>query len=249
MDALLEATARAEATHCWFRGFRWFVSPLLARAAVGRQGLRLLDCGCGTGNNLSLLAPYGTAVGFDLNAVGLRVGRRAGRRRLARASVDAVPYPDQCFDVVTSFDVLYALPDPVERAAVREMYRVLVPGGRLVVNVAAMASLRGAHSVLSHEVRRYSRADLIARLEDAGFVVEWSSYTNAVLYPPMALGRALQRWRGLADDAANTDDIRVPPAPVNALLSALLWLEAIWLRCGGRSPMGSSLLCLARKPA
>jgi SAM-dependent methyltransferase len=247
MDHLLRATALAEQRHFWFRGFRYFVSPLLEQAAAGRRNLRLLDCGCGTGHNLELLAPYGTAFGFDLTASGLEYGREAGRPRLARASIGAIPFPDAAFDIVTSFDVLYSLPDPIEQAAIREMYRVARPGGWLVLNVAAMELLRGDHSALSREVRRYSRDSLDRLVTGAGFRVSRLTYTNAVLFPPMALARALQRWRGLAPEHEAHQEISVPAAPVNAALTAALKLESLWLRVAG-NPFGSSLLCLAQKP-
>jgi SAM-dependent methyltransferase len=247
MDHLLRATALAEQRHFWFRGFRFFVTPLLERAAAGRSGLRLLDCGCGTGNNLELLGRYGRAFGFDLTTSGLTFGRHAGRTRLARASIDAIPFPDASFDIVTSFDVLYSLPDHVEHAAVREMFRVARPGAWLVINVAAMERLRGDHSVLSHEVRRYSRDSLSALVTGAGFRVKRITYTNAVLFPPMALTRAVQRTRGLSAEQDADQEISVPAAPVNLALTAALKLESVWLRVVD-NPFGSSLLCLARKP-
>lgn len=247
MDHLLRATARAEARHFWFRGFRFFVTPLLEQAAQGRTDLRLLDCGCGTGNNLALLGRFGSACGFDLTASGLEFGRRAGRTRLARASVGAVPFSDAAFDVVTSFDVLYSLPEPIEQEAAREMFRVTRPGGHVIVNVAAMEMLRGDHSVLSHEVRRYSRTSLSRLLTGAGFQIERITYTNAILFPPMALARAVQRRRGLSDEQQADQEISVPAAPLNAALTAALKVESWWLRVGS-SPFGSSLLCLARKP-
>ena len=45
MGGLLELTARAEATHFWFRGFRTFVAPVLREIAAGRRDLRMIDCG------------------------------------------------------------------------------------------------------------------------------------------------------------------------------------------------------------
>lgn len=247
MDHLLRATAAAEQRHFWFHGFRSFVTPLLKRAAAGRPGLRLLDCGCGTGNNLALLGQFGQAYGFDLTASGLEFGKRAGRARLARASIGAIPFPDTSFDIVTSFDVLYSLPDLVEQAAIRELYRITRPGGWLLVNVAAMEMLRGDHSVLSHEVRRYSRDSLASLVTNAGFVVDRITYTNAVLFPPMALARALQRARGLSDEQHADQEISVPAAPVNLALRALLTVESWWVRVLD-NPFGSSLICLARKP-
>jgi len=256
MERLLRATAAAEARHFWFRGLRAFVTPLLRRAAreraaaggrAAREDARLLDCGSGTGANLSLLNRFGRAYGIDLSDLGLRYSHAAGHRRVARASVAAAPFAGAAFDVVTSFDVLYSLDDRAERAAIAEMYRVLRPGGHAIVNVAAMDALRGDHSVLSHEVRRYSRRMLRERLVHAGFVVVRITYTNAALFLPLVVARSIQRWRGLREEQAAEREITVPSAPVNAALTGLLWLESVWLRWFDL-PAGSSLLCLARKP-
>jgi SAM-dependent methyltransferase len=248
VDRLLRATANAEARHFWFRGFRFFVTPFLHRATQNLSAARILDCGCGTGANLELLRAFGQPFGLDLNETGLRYGMAAGRRRLVRASADAVPFPDAAFDVVTSFDVLYGLPEVVEKAAVSEMFRVLRPGGHIVVNVAALDILRGDHSVLGREVRRYTRSSLGALLADHGFTIVRITYTNAVLFLPMLAVRAWQRQRGLRPEAEALRDISVPAAPVNSILTAALLAESWWLRAVN-SPIGSSVLCLARKPA
>jgi SAM-dependent methyltransferase len=194
-----------------------------------------------------MLAPYGAAYGFDLSAVGLQIGRERGRKGLVRASAAAAPFASGVFDLVTSFDVLYSLDELSERAAVAEMFRVTRPGGYVIVNVAAMPVLRGDHSILSHERRRYTRASLRALLASAGFQVVRITYTNAVLFAPMLAVRLFHRVRGFARETDATTEITVPPLAVNAALSALLFMESLWLRVGG-SPVGSSLLCLARKP-
>ena len=242
-DQLLAATADAEARHFWFRGFRRFVTPLLIRAVEGRSAPRLLDCGCGTGRNLALIARYGRAFGFDYTASGLQAGIRAGRHGLVQATAAAVPFADATFDVVTSFDMLQVLPDAVEADALAEMARVLKPGGALVVNVAAMRVLHGHHALLSEEARRYTREELRLKLAAAGFTIASMTHTNATLFPLMLAVRAAQRLRGAE---ARVADIAIPPAPINALLTGLLALEARVVPHLSM-PIGSSILCLARK--
>lgn len=243
MDRLLEVTARAEREHFWFHGFRRFVRPLLEQAAHGRPAPRILDCGCGTGHNLRMLRRYGRAFGIDLTYSGLAYARRAGEESTAQASATALPFPDRAFDIVTSFDVIYALDDRDAAAALKEMYRVMQPGGYLVLNVAALPGLRGNHSVLGGEVQRYTRSSLRGHLERAGFSVKRLTYTNASILPIVAGVRFGQRLFGHHE---STREIRVPARPVNAALSAILAVEAAALRVVNM-PIGSSLLTLATR--
>jgi SAM-dependent methyltransferase len=242
MDRLLEATARVERDHFWFRGFRGFIEPLLVAATKDVRG-EILDCGCGTGHNLAMLRPYGRTYGIDLTWTGLQYASIHGERHIAQATVARLPFAGGRFTLVTSFDVLYALEDAAERDAIREMYRVLKPGGTLIVNVAALEALRGNHSILSGEVRRYSRRDLRRRLEAAGFRVERISYTNFSILPLVAGVRMAQRLGG---HEASQQEISIPPRPINALLSGLLTIEAAVFRVVNM-PIGSSLLAVARR--
>ena len=243
MIRLLEATARVERDHFWFRGFRRFVEPLVAAAAANESSLDILDCGCGTGHNLTWLRRYGRAYGIDLTWAGLQFARGRGERRLARATAARLPFASGTFDLVTSFDVLYALDDETERQAIAEMAQVLKPGGRLVVNVAALNLLRGDHSILSDEVRRYSRGGLRQRLESGGFAIRRMTYTNLSILPLVAAVRLQQRLGGHQE---SQEEIAIPPAPINAALSGVLALEAAALRITNM-PVGSSLLALAQK--
>ncbi len=246
MDLLLEATRRAEREHFWFKGFRAFVSPLVARAAAAHPPVRLLDCGCGTGVNLPMLARYGTAYGFDLTWTGLKYAKDHGTRRLAQASVVHVPFRDAAFDLVTCFDVLQCLTPETARLVLAEFSRILTPGGHLVMNVAALEALRGDHAVLAEEAHRYGRGELHGMVEAAGFHVERLTFTNVSLFPVMATSRWWQRRRGLKPAADAHGEITIPAAPVNQALSGLLRCEAALVRRLDM-PIGSSLLLLAQK--
>ena len=244
MDKMLEATARAEDTHFWFRGLRRNARLLLDEALDGRRLARILDCGSGTGRNLEWLAEYGAVVGVERADIGIAIAR-AHRRPVVQATVAALPIPDASVDLATSFDVLYCLDDEVERAAVREMWRVLKPGGLVLVNVAALDILRGSHSMLTMERRRYTPARLTALLSDAGFVVTRMTFTNTMTFPLTLAVRVADRLTGRAQQASDAD-LRVPPAPINALLSAATAIDGALLRVMNLA-VGTSLLCVARK--
>jgi SAM-dependent methyltransferase len=247
MDRLLEATYRVEQRHFWWTGLRAFARPLIEEAVAGRAAPRILDCGCGTGANLVLLGEFGRASGFDLSWRGLELARQYGQRQLAHASMTGIPFAGDAFDLVTAFDVLYSLSEPDEAAAVGEMWRVLKPGGTLIVNVAALGILRGNHAVFGSEVRRSTRRRLRRVLTGAGFEVARLTYTNASLFPLILAVRTGQRLMGLATPEEAGTDVVIPRQPINAVLSALLRLEARALRVVDM-PIGSSLLCVARKP-
>lgn len=244
MDDLLELTGRAEASHFWFHGFRAFIRPVLSELAGTRRDLRMLDCGCGTGHNLALLRGSGQAVGFDITH-GMLVRARQGGAHVVRADITRIPFSSESFDIVTSFDVLQCV--DADRASLREMGRVVRPGGRILLTIAALDLLRGDHAEVWREVRRYTPDDARRLVEAAGLRVERISFLFASLFPLMLAARTVQRltrpFRAVRADV----DISVPPAPVNAMLTALVRAEAALSR---RLPMpvGSSLLVVAARP-
>ena len=222
------------------------MQPALVRATRGIAAPKILDCGCGTGSNLEMLRPYGQVVGFDLTRVGTEFAKSHGHR-VAQASISDIPFRTATFDLATSFDVFQVLPDAVEQSAIREMARVLKPGGWLLLHVAALEILHGKHSVLSEEKRRYTPARLRALVEGAGFRIERLTFDHFSLLPLMLPVRVWHRLT--AQDGvvtAGEGEITVPIAPINTVLTALVSLEAAALRAINM-PIGSSLMCLARK--
>ena len=93
-------------------------------------------------------------------------------------------------------------------------------------------------------MRRYSRASLSGRLQAHGFEVRRITYTNATILPITLGVRLLQRVSGHEE---SQDEITIPAAPINLVLSGALAIEAAALRVINM-PFGSSLLALARKP-
>jgi SAM-dependent methyltransferase len=177
----------------------------------------------------------------DLHPLAVQASRRVSTR-VAQASVQALPFPAETFDLVTSFEVLYHLAVTDDTAALREYARLLKPGGWLMVRVPAHNWLRGAHDRQVHTRHRYAAGELRQKLEAAGFCIQRLSPVGLWLLPAAMLRRWLQ-----PHPAAQTDVV-LPPAPINAALTWLLGLEGLWLRYLNL-PGGLSLLALARKKA
>jgi SAM-dependent methyltransferase len=243
MDDLLELTARVEAEHFWFRGFRAFIVPLIAEAAGSRRNLRMIDCGCGTGHNLPLLTPYGQVFGLDLTAGGLSLARRAGRP-LVQADITRIPFEADSFDLVTSFDVLQYADD--DARALRDIARVLRPGGTLIMTAAALDILRGGHAAEWPEVRRYTRGRLKQVVAGAGLRIERLAYLFGSIFPLMLAVRTIRRLEG--DKPGGDWEMTVPAPAINGALTWILRAEAAITRRLPLSPAGSSVLVVARKP-
>jgi ubiquinone/menaquinone biosynthesis C-methylase UbiE len=171
-------------------------------AELGPQigSLRILDVGCATGRLLSSLAQAGakTLAGADLAPRILEVARGKTAHRdvkieLRSADVeDALPWPPQSFDVAVLTGVLHHLYRPGD--ALREVCRVLVPGGRLLVvdpafffPVRQLCNLALRVTPLSGDFRFYSRSKASRLLEGAGLTAVrsrpiglWSYFITAV---------------------------------------------------------------------
>jgi SAM-dependent methyltransferase len=233
----------AEERQWWYAGMRAIVAALLdsQSAAPPTTGARVLDAGCGTGNNLVHLAPRGRTFGVDLSDEALQFCRTR-RVVVAKASVLALPFAQDAFDLVTSFDVLYHRWVSDDRAAVQELVRVLKPGGLLLVRVPALKLLWGAHDAAVLSRHRYTRTEVVELVRAAGLTVVRASYCNSLLFPLLLLRRTLDRMTG-----RHGSDVGFLPAPLETLFTGLLKLEA-WLVRYVSLPLGASVMVLGRKP-
>lgn len=237
----------------WFVGMREITTALLAPLLQAGADRRILDAGCGTGGMLSWLAGFaggGEVVGIDVVPAALRFCRERGHRRLARASVTHLPFDDATFDVVTSFDVLVQLPGAgADEQAIREMYRVLRPGGIAFVRVAAYEWMRSGHDEALATQRRYSLDELTGKMESAGFQTLRATYANTLLLPVAALRRLIMKRVGLADRGSDVKPLPPRLRWLNRAFTAILTSEARLLSDSrAKLPAGLSAICVAAKP-
>ena len=238
--ALMDA---AEDGMWWYRAAHARVLDAL-RERPGAPG-PLLDAGCGTGGLLRRLAedtPDRAAVGIDYvpEAAG-RAGRKSGRP-VAAGDANSLPFPDARFGAAVSIDVLcHAGVDPA--TALAEFRRVLRPGGTLVLNLPAYEWLRSAHDARVHNARRFTRAELVRLVSEAGFAAVAGRYWNGLLLPLMALQRKVLQRR---PDAPS--DVTSFPPWVDRALHAVSEIERRLGTRGVPMPAGGSVLVLATRP-
>ncbi len=228
----------------WYQALRQHVADSIQPK---RRDFALLDAGCGSGGMLATLRkrfPRADLTGIDASEHGVKLtAERQARVQLMTASVNDLPFPADEFDVVLSLDVwLTAGVD--DALAAHETHRVLRPGGKLILNLAAFDFLKGEHDEAVDAVRRYTRPQVRALLEDAGFKIERLTYWNATLTPPIAVMRWLSRLR-IGHETVRSD-FRPLPSPMNALLKGVAALELAASRHLSL-PFGTSVFAVARK--
>ncbi len=230
----------AEESHWWYAGMR-AISFGLLRDALGTGSRPLvLDAGCGTGVNLVHMAALGATVGVDISDEALRFARTRGVVTV-RGDLRRLPFRDARFDVVTSFDVLYHRWVTDDAAVVRELARVLKPGGLLLLRLPALEVLRRTHDEAVHTRHRYTRAEVRALVAQAGFTLLRDTYCNSLLLPFVVLRSTLDSLFG-----NEGSDLAALPGGVDWAFRRALAAEA-WLVRRVSLPIGASIVTLARR--
>ena len=233
---------RIEQSHWWYTGRRKiltsFVEDICHRVTDRRP--RILDVGCGTGANLLMLSQYGDAEGVDISEDALAFCRERGLEKVKLGAGEELPYDDGTFDLVTALDVVEHMDDDL--AGLREMRRVLRPGGRVLLFVPTFMFLWGVQDDVSNHRRRYRLPELQRVLEQAGFEIERMTYANITFFLPILLMRKLMRLTGIKAESENNINV----SALNGVLGSLFGAESVVLR-HMNIPFGVSGLCVARK--
>lgn len=234
-------THQVEDRHWWYRGRRVVLERVIADLRLPARA-RVLDAGCGSGRNMVEFARHGTVTGVELSEASVSLARERHAGEVIAGSVLEMPFEPDSFDLAASLDVIEHLEDDL--AALRELRRVVAPGGALLVTVPAYQWLWSGHDEVNHHFRRYTRRSLQRVAEQAGWQQVRTTYFNSLLLPAAILLRVLDRFNRKTTESSL--DLWVPPAPLNWLLEQPLALESALIARSGRIPAGLSLLAVFR---
>lgn len=199
------------------------------------------DIGSGSGIVAEFLIKQGfTVIGVEPSPVGSLLANRRGVTTLC-AEFGALVLPANSLDAVSMFDVLEHVSD--RSAVLNEVFRVLRPGGYLIVSVPALQTLWSQLDESIGHFLRFNKRSIKNELSLAGFTITRMGYFFLLTVLPLLLLRVLPYRLGKRQALATNATLATRGGFLGDLAA---WVER---HIALRTPLGSSMLAIARKPA
>lgn len=249
-----DVMSQVEATHWWYCGLRDVLVRAIRRFGAGlSETPRVLDAGCGTGQNLAALAGWLQPAylgGFDVSERALELARaKVPQADLYLGDICAPELRSGDLDLVVSLDVIYIPGASRALPGLKRIVESMRQGGLLVVNLPAYDWLYSEHDAAIHTSERYTRDRVCSLFEAIGLKTEFVTYRLCSLFPLVVLSRLPSLLRGRPDvEQARSDLHQVPSESVNRTLYRMLHAENVLIGRGVRFPFGSSVFAVGRKP-
>lgn len=229
-----------EETHWWHKAKRNLVSSFIKKY-IGKNRVKILDVGCGTGKNVETFAKLGESWGLDSSREAILFCKKRGIKNLIKGSVENIPGKKEYFDFITALDVLEHVDD--EKALI-EIKRVMKKSGILIVNVPAFSILWSKWDEVLHHKRRYTKTQLNKVIAAAGFKTLKITYIYSFLFIPVLLIRTLKK---LVFKDYYPSDFKLSNPLINNVMGILCSIERMIIFIDKTIPFGTSLLLVAQK--
>jgi 2-polyprenyl-3-methyl-5-hydroxy-6-metoxy-1,4-benzoquinol methylase len=235
--------AELEEEHWWFSGKRAIASDIIHQFHLPQQA-KILDIGCGTGGNLSMLSQYGQVMGIESNELSRRIAQQkhANKFEIHPGTMpgDLHLFANQTFDLICLFDVLEHIEQEID--TLKSIQRVMKPDARLFITVPAYCWLWSIQDHIHQHKRRYHATSLRKAGLNAGLFPERISYYNTLLAPLGIIARLLDK---LFKNKKSTG-MKLPNQFINTAFYQILTSERYLLRKINLL-FGMSLIAVFRK--
>jgi SAM-dependent methyltransferase len=230
-----------ERVHWWFAGRRKLLKWLFASLSLPKESW-VIDIGCGVGSNLRLFQSMGSKlIGIDSEIYSLALARkRLAAVPLVNGDLMRLPFKPNSIDLIIATDILEHLDKDTN--GIKEIHDALKRKGRAIFTVPAFESLRGIQDIVGMHKRRYSKKELIRKIEGEGFKILRSSYFNFFLFFPILIARRMIHLLGLKTKSEN--EINHPL--INFFLKRIFSIEPYFLKYFS-FPFGVSIFCIVKK--
>ena len=217
--AVYDQMAALDERHWWYRARREVLAALIRRLVKPPANARILEIGCGTGHNFSMLGSFGHVDALELDDEVRRYAEKRLGREIMRAPLpELADVPERSYDLIGAFDVIEHIDD--DEAALASIATRLKPGGKFVMTVPAHPWMWSAHDVVNHHKRRYSKRALKRLMEHSPLRLDAIGYFNSLLFPAAVAERISSKLRRKEDA-----DLKLPAAPLNTALERTFAFE------------------------
>ena len=240
-NKIFQKMLKLESSHWWFVARRKIIQKAINNLDLPRN-IRILDAGCGNGDNLSLLSTFGDLVAFEKNEYALKTAKSKKIGEIYKAELpDKLPNTIKTnFDLIVLLDVLEHIDD--DSKSLTTVRKLMNNKGIILITVPAFQWLWSEHDVIHHHKRRYSKSKLREKLDSSGFRIKYISYFNTLLFPFALVERIGQK----IFFPSNPEILELPNNKINFLLEKIFSLEAIFMNKISL-PFGLSLVAIAEK--
>jgi SAM-dependent methyltransferase len=247
-DSGFDLTDKSAESSFWVRSRNRLFKRIVYDHLASTGKTKFLEIGCGTGNFIQQIVENEKLdiTGSEIYLKGLLYAKNK------LPNVDFIQFDvtqegvGEEFDLIVAFDVIEHIENDV--AAISNINRMLHKGGGLIMTVPQHMFLWGKLDEIVKHKRRYSRRELVTKLQENGFDINYATSFLFVLFPLMLISRMLDKRRdqSQSDEAAFEKRVKFPTA-VNWILDLFMRIDEALIRLGISLPFGGTLVVVARK--
>ncbi|MCX5830459.1 MAG: class I SAM-dependent methyltransferase [Deltaproteobacteria bacterium] len=248
-DGGFDLTDKNGESSFWVRSRNRLFKNIVQDNLVATGKTKLLEIGCATGGFIQQIVENEKLeiTGSEIYLKGLLYAKK-NLPHVAFIQFDVTQgLIGEEFDLIVAFDVLEHIENDV--GAIRNINKMLHKGGGLIITVPQHKFLWSKLDEILKHKRRYSRRELVTKLQENGFDISYSTSFLFVLFPLMLISRMFDRGRNQSqsDEVALEKRVKFPNT-LNWIFDLIMRIDEVLIRLGISLPFGGTLVIVARKP-